>query len=160
VRHDLELGATIGRDDIEIVTRNAKTIPADALRTTHDAVGRIVVVPMLRDAIVTARGLANADRTGLDGVVGPGARAVHVVLTDGFRPPPHAVVDVLAAFDPATVQVAGADASAVAVARAARVIALDERGRSDGSDGTGVTLLVTEAEARAVAFAATNSELS
>jgi Flp pilus assembly protein CpaB len=157
--HDLPLGAVIAAGDVERVTRYTRVVPDDALREVDDATGRIVVVPMLRDGVVTTRALAAANRTGLDAVVPDGRRAVHVALDDGFRPPPGAVVDVLAAFDPSAVVVDGSESTAVTVAHAARVVALDDV-RSGDAGASGVTLLVTEDEARAVAFAATNAELS
>ena len=66
----------------------------------------------------------------------------------------------LAAFDPNAVTIDNGGATAATVARAAQVVALDDNVESGGQQGTGVTLLVTEDEARAVAFAATNAELS
>jgi Flp pilus assembly protein CpaB len=72
-----------------------------------------------------------------------------------MRPPAGAVVDVLAALDPSV----SASNRAVSVARAARVLAVDE---SDGAraDGAGVTVLVTDAEASGLAFAAANGVLT
>jgi Flp pilus assembly protein CpaB len=160
--HDLEIGEAITAHDVHAETRYASEIPRDALSDPRRAVGRIVVVPLLRDAIVFAHHVAPADRTGLDGVIPVGDRAVHVGPKDGFRPPLGAIVDVLAAFDPTVVQVQGAGTAAVVVASAARVLAVD-----DGTDGgirdsanAGVTLLVTDTEARAIAFAAASADLT
>jgi len=108
---------------------------------------------------VFAQHLAAAHRSGLDGIVPVGARAVHVTPTDGFRPDRGAIVDVLAAFDPTAVVVDGARASAVIVASGARVVAVDARDSTDDADA-GVTLLVTEPEARVLAFAAANGDLT
>ena len=72
-----------------------------------------------------------------------------------FTPPTH----VLAAFDPG----AGADGSpgrANTVARGARVLAVDDPGASGPENGPGVTLLVTEDEASAVAYAAGSGSVS
>jgi Flp pilus assembly protein CpaB len=157
---DLALGATIEPGDVRAVSRYAGTVPTGIPRHPRDVVGRVVVVPVVREAFVPARALAPATRTGLDAVVPIGHRAVHVMIKDGFRPPRGAIVDVLAAFDPNAVAVENGAANAVAVARAAQVLASDGSGESGGQQGTGVTLLVTEDEARAVAFAATNAELS
>src|SRR5262249_21385916 len=127
-------------------------IPRDALTESRSAVGRVVAVPVLAHAVVFARHLAPNDRTGLDGVVPDGDRAVHVTPADGFSPPRGATVDVLAAFDPTAVIVDNARGSAVVVASGARVLAVD--GTDHETDNTGVTLLVTESEARVLAFAA------
>jgi Flp pilus assembly protein CpaB len=78
---------------------------------------------------------------------------------DGFRPPPGAVVDLLAAFDP-TLSPAGARNTAIVVARGARVLGIDDGAGSGTEGGSGVTLLVTEGEAGGVAYAAGNGELS
>jgi len=160
VVRDLALGATIAAGDVRAVSRYAGTVPAGAARRTGDVVGRVVVIPVLRDEFLSSRALAPAARSGLDAVVPPGRRAVHVMIKDGFRPPRGAIVDVLAAFDPNAVTIDNGGATAATVARAAQVVALDDNVESGGQQGTGVTLLVTEDEARAVAFAATNAELS
>jgi Flp pilus assembly protein CpaB len=118
-----------------------------------------VRVPVLRDTILFSQHLAPVDRSGIDGVVPVGSRAVHVTPADGFRPPLDAIVDVLAAFDPTAVIVDGARTSAVIVASGARVIAVDEHESIDDANA-GVTLLVTEPEGRVVAFAAANGNLT
>lgn len=159
-RRDLALGTVVTTRDLRVVTMRTHDAPASALHSTDSATGRVVVVPLLAGGALLARALAPADRTGLDAVVPAGDRAVHVSIADGFRPPTGSVVDVLAAFDPSAVTVDGADGTAVTVARAARVLSVDDDARSDGTTGVGVTLLVTEEEARTVAFAATNADLS
>jgi Flp pilus assembly protein CpaB len=88
-----------------------------------------------------------------------GERAVHVLVKDGFEPPIGTVVDVLATFDPSIAVAAASAGEATVVARGARVLALaatprDDSSASEDSAGSGVTLLVTEPEARAVAYAA------
>lgn len=161
---DLQLGQTVAARDLRTEPRYANEIPSEALTDTRGAIGRVVTVPVVRDAIVFASQLAPADRTGLDAVVPAGQRAVHVVPKDGFRPPRGAVVDVLAAFDPSAVTIEGAGNAAVVVAVAARVIAVDDAasGSSGGSStvNAGVTVLVTADEARVIAFAAANADLT
>jgi Flp pilus assembly protein CpaB len=159
---DLETGETIAAHDVHTEQRYARDIPPDALTDPRRAVGHVVVIPLLRDAIVFTRQLAAADRTGLDAVIPAGDRAVHVTPKDAFRPPLGAIVDVLAAFDPSVVRVEGAGNAAVVVATGARVIAVDGRTTGASSDDaeTGVTLLVTEDEAREIAFAASTADLT
>ncbi len=144
------------------MTRPASTVPTDALRTADAASGRVLVVAMLRDDVMRAADLAPGARTGLDGVVPVGRRAVHLVLKDGFRPPVGAVVDVMAAADPSAATGTGAASlpDAAIVARGALVLAVDDAASSSSGSGSAVTVLVTEAEAPAVAFAASNSQLS
>jgi Flp pilus assembly protein CpaB len=156
---DLATGETITARDVTTEARYEKEIPPEALTDADAAIGRVVRVPVLRQAFVFSAHLAPADRSGLDGVVAVGQRAVHVTPADGFRPPRGTIVDVLAAFDPTAVVVDGARTSAVVVAIGARVIAVDERDAIDDTNA-GVTLLVTESEARVLAFAAANGDLT
>jgi Flp pilus assembly protein CpaB len=156
---DLATGQTITPRDVTSETRYAKEIPHEALSDPGTAVGRVVRVPVLRHAMVFGAHLAPANRSGVDGVVPDGSRAVHLTPADGFCPARGAIVDVLAAFDPTAVVVDGARASAVIVASGARVLEVDDRDATDDTDA-GVTLLVTEPEARVLAFAAANGDLS
>jgi Flp pilus assembly protein CpaB len=162
--HDLELGEIVGTRDVRTESRYASQIPHDAITDVRTVRGKVVVVPVLRDSIVFTRHLTAANRSGLDGVVPVGDRAVHVSPKDGFRPAPGAVVDVLAAFDPTAVTVVGGGDAAVVVASGARVLGLDSTTSSSDSADTpasaGVTVLVTDTEARAIAFAAANADLT
>jgi len=157
--HDLDIGQTVIARDLVTEVRYAKEIPPEAITSTGNAIGRVVAVPVLAHAVVFAHHLASADRSGIDGIVPAGERAVHVTPADGFRPPRGAIVDVLAAFDPTAVVVDGARDSAVIVATGALVIAVDDRATTDDTNA-GVTLLVTESEARVLAFAAANGDLT
>jgi Flp pilus assembly protein CpaB len=159
--HDLALGATVHPDDVRVVRRPATTVAADAVRDPAAVGGRIVAVALLRDDVVGARHLVS----GASDVVPGGRRAVHVTVKDGFRPPVGAVVDVLAAYDPAIAAGGGSAGRATVVARGARVLALaaptpgtgdalTDGSNADGMSGSGVTVLVTEDEARTVAYAA------
>jgi Flp pilus assembly protein CpaB len=152
---DVPLGTTLGANDLRVASRYASTIPPHAIVRQDDAVRRVVAVPLLAGAVVLDANLTAANRRGLEGLVPPGSRAVRIRTDDGMRPPAGAVVDVLAALDPAE---SGADRADV-VARAARVLAVDE---SDDAraDGVGVTVLVTDAEVGGLAFAAANGVLT
>ncbi len=161
---DLALGATVRPGDLRVVHRPANTVGADALRDPAAAAGRIVAVALLRDDVVGARHLV-ADASD---AVPDGRRAVHVVVKDGFQPPVGAVVDVLAAYDPAIAAGAGTPGRATVVARGARVLALASppadlpaaTGENADPAGPGVTVLVSEDEARAVAYAAAIGEVT
>jgi Flp pilus assembly protein CpaB len=152
---DIPLGATLGAKDVEETSRYASTIPENAVTTRRRAVGRVVAVPVLKGAALLAPNLAPAARTGADGLVPIGYRAVRVQPEDGLKPPLGAVVDVLASLDPTVVEHTGADL----VARGARVLAVDTATEAS-SEGVGVTVLVTEDEARELAFAAANGVLT
>jgi Flp pilus assembly protein CpaB len=95
-------------------------------------------------------------------VVAPGERAVRVVGTDGLRPDPGSVVDVLATL--ADRDVAGSVEPTVVVAHAARVVSVDARpSRDEGDAGAnqrvGVVVLVTAAEASRIADAVARGAL-
>jgi Flp pilus assembly protein CpaB len=159
--HDLALGQTIAAGDVRREPRYRSQTPHEALRRSSSAVGRVVIVPVLRDGMLFTGHVASARRSGLDAVIPRGERAVHLTPKDGFRPARGSVVDVLAAFDPSVVEVDGPADAAVIVASGARVIAVDDSssGSADTSEA-GVTLLVTEAEARAIAFASATADLT
>src|SRR5262249_46627892 len=97
---DLALGHTIDPSDLPRDSRYRREIPRQALSRPSSAIGRVVIVPVLRDGTLFAGNVAPAHRSALDAVIPVGARAVHVAPKDGFRPPPGSVVDVLAAYDP------------------------------------------------------------
>ncbi|MET1001947.1 MAG: Flp pilus assembly protein CpaB [Acidimicrobiia bacterium] len=151
---DLPLGAKVAASDLDTVTRSESEIPPDAVGAGGDAIGRVVAVPVLEGSVLFAGHLAPADRDGLDGLVAAGSRAVRIQPADGLQPPIGAVVDVLVALDPAY----GGGGRATIAARAARVLAVDAADANDptASGTAGVTLLVTEEEARELAFATAN----
>ncbi|MDQ1521488.1 MAG: Flp pilus assembly protein RcpC/CpaB [Actinomycetota bacterium] len=156
---DLPLGATVRRADVDVIQMYASTISRGALHDRGEAVGKVVAVPVLRGATLVRGHLAGARRSGLDGLVAEGHRAIRVVTDDGLRPRPGDVVDVLVSFDPTVVVQSGGGKGAVTVANAARVLAFDGGGEIGATKGPGVTLLVTEQEAHAVAFAVANGAL-
>jgi Flp pilus assembly protein CpaB len=162
-QRDLSLGTRVDMSDVRVVVRPSSTVPSDAVRASQPIAGRVLLVSLFRDDVVRAVDLASDGRTGLDGVVPVGRRAVHLIVKDGFRPPVGAVVDVFAAADPTAAGPStetGTGAVAIAVARGARVLAVDDPASAGSGSGSAVTVLVTEAEAPAVAFAASNSQVS
>jgi Flp pilus assembly protein CpaB len=143
--------------DVRVVVRPASTVPSDALRDPATVTGRVLAMALLRDDTLRGRDLAPADRSGLDGLVPAGRRAIHVFLKDGFRPPVGAVVDALAAFDSAA---GPARSTAVVVASGARILAIDDPADSATSGGSAVTLLVTEREVADVAYAGSTGTIT
>jgi Flp pilus assembly protein CpaB len=152
---DLPLGATLGANDVEATSRHASVIPSNAATDLDAVVGRVVAVPVLEGSVLLDDHLAAPDRDGLDGLVAVGYRAVRIRPEDGLQPPAGAVVDVFSAMDPSI----AVRSEATVVARAARVLAVDTS-EDAAAGGTGVTLLVTEDEARELAFAAANGVLT
>ena len=153
---DLVLGTTLQPSDVRVVVRPASTVPSDAIRDPGSVTGRVLAMALLRDDTMRGRDLAPEDRSGLDGLVPAGRRAIHVFLKDGFRPPVGAVVDVLAAFDAAS---GPGRSTAVVVASGARVLAIDDSPDSANGGGSAVTLLVTEREVADVAYAGSSGTI-
>jgi Flp pilus assembly protein CpaB len=162
-RADLALGARVRGSDLRVVTLPAAAVPPSALAQREDAVGRIVAVPVLAGAAVADRALAPRRRDGLGGIVAAGRRAVRVTATDGLRPDPGSIVDILATLD--SRDVGGTVEPTVVVARAARVLAVDpSSARHDGTAGgtndrVGVVVLVTAVEATHIADATARGAL-
>jgi pilus assembly protein CpaB len=160
-RTDLELGARIRGGDLRVVALPAAAVAPGALTKRADAIGRTVAVPVLAGSAVADRALAPRRRDGLSGIVAPGRRAVRVTTTDGLRPDPGSVVDILATLDSRAV--GAAVEPTVVVARAARVLAVDAAAPRDAATGpdarVGVVVLVTEVEASHIADATARGAL-
>ncbi|MCU1459702.1 MAG: hypothetical protein JWL73_3794 [Actinomycetia bacterium] len=156
-RRDLALGAVVRPVDVTTRTAFAHARPADSLPLPGTAIGRTVVVPVLRGQPVTARNLAPRRRTGLDGAIPPGTRAIHLLADNGLHPRAGATVDVIVAFDPTRV---AAGTRSVDVVAAGTLVLATDRGAppTEGRLG-GVTLLVTVDQASRLADAAANGTL-
>ena len=159
--HELALGSTITSGDITTRRVHASQLPDGVLTDTGLALGRVVRVPLVRDAYITVRNLAASRRTGLDGIIPDGSRAMRVLVEDGLRPAPGSAVDVYATIDTDTLG-AGKSASQPAVVVAAGVLVLatdDTGGAGSVSRSLGVTLLVSEDQAADLAFASAHGTL-
>ena len=155
--HDLAVGTVL--DEADLGTRKAyrSQLPAAVLTDRGAVAGRVVSVPVVRGAYLGAGNVAPRRRTGIDGVVPRGMRAIRVVVTDAIEPRPGAAVDVLATHDPAAAEARGGDTTEV-VADGVTVLRTDHRGGSGAgrAGATGVLLLVDPEQARALADAQTN----
>jgi len=151
--HALPFGRRVQAHDVAVRRVHRSQTPTGILGATRDVVGRVVVVPVLRGGFVAAANLTPRDRSGLDGVVPAGMRALRVVVTDSLRPERGAVVDVLATADPRSVE--GDGATARVAAAGVQVLGTDERGATGGgrSGAFGVTLLVDPDQAADLAAA-------
>ena len=156
---DLPTGATVADGDVRVRQVHRSQLPADAVEP-DDAAGRVVAVPVLRDGYVSVRNLVPRDRDGLDGVVPSGMRIVRIVAgAPAAARRAGAAVDVLATFDAGVTidaESSGPDDPTVVVAQGALVITIDDAATGDLTDAegaNGMTLLVTEEEARALAYA-------
>jgi Flp pilus assembly protein CpaB len=156
-RRDLAIGTVLG--DADLATRRAyrSQLPDAVVTDRTRIVGRVVAVPAVRGAYIGEGNVAPRRRTGLDGVVPRGMRAMRVVVTDSLEPRRGAAVDVLATYDPATVTEHGGDTTEV-IAEGVTVLGTDRRGGSGAgrAGATGVTLLVDADQAGALADAQAN----
>jgi Flp pilus assembly protein CpaB len=154
-RHDLATGTTLDLADVKVRRIHASQLPPEVLGDRDRVVGRVVTVPVLRDGFVAVRNLAPRPRTGLDGAIPPGMRAIRVVVTDSLRPRAGASVDVIASFGGGGLSDTGSSTeSATVIAHGVLVLSTDGARTAEGAAALGVTLLVTPHEARDLAFAA------
>jgi Flp pilus assembly protein CpaB len=156
---DLPVGTTIGDDDVRVRTVHRSQLPPGAMAPA-EAHGRVVAVPVVQGAFVVDGNVAPRRRTGLDGAIPTGMRALRIVVRDALRPPIGSSVDVLATFDSRSSEAGGA-APTVVAARGVLVLGTDDAPASletatsaRSGAGLGVTLLVTEDDAPRLAFAA------
>lgn len=170
-RRDLPVGTTIDRRDVTTRTIYSSQLPPGVLDDARAAVGRVVTAPMLRDSFVGRRNVAPRHRSGLDGAIPEGMRALRIVVTDAVRPRVGAAVDVIASFessvqsDPfaSSSEDDASDASseltlgsATVLADGVLVLGTDAASSSDGAPARGVTLLVSPRQARDLVFAMTH----
>jgi Flp pilus assembly protein CpaB len=155
---DLPVGTTISDGDIRVRSVHESQLPSDAM-SPASAQGRVIAVPVVRGAFVTDGNLARRRRTGLDGAIPPGMRALRLVARDALRPPVGSSVDVLVTFDPGSSE--SGTAPTVVAARGVLVLGTDdapaafEPGTTERSGGgLGVTLLVADEDAPRLAYAA------
>ena len=155
---DLPTGSTIDRGDIRSRTVHRSQLPSRAL-SPGAASGRVVAVPVVRGAFVVNGNVARRGRTGLDGAIPPGMRALRIVARDALQPPVGSSVDVLVTFESS--EAGAGDAPTVVAGRGVLVLGTDDapaavetRAGDRNAAGIGVTLLVTEEDAPRLAFAA------
>jgi len=155
---DLPVGHRITADDLTTRRVRGEAPVRDGLHRPGDATGRVVVVTVLRGTPVTARHLAPHTRDGRDGVVPAGRRAMRVIVEASTRAEPGDLVDLYATFDP---QVVGEESEpTLTVARAVPVIEVDTA-ETDGRAGAlGLTVLVSPAEAKRLAFSSATGTLA
>jgi Flp pilus assembly protein CpaB len=148
---DLPVGRVIGARDVTTHAVRRSQLPSGVVTHRDAVVGRVVAVPVLDGEYVVRRAIAPKRRTGLDGIVPKGMRAMRVVVTDALSPRPGAAVDVLATYDRSD---SGTEGGTTVVAAGVTVLGRDRRGTGSGRSGTaGVTLLVDPDQAAALADA-------
>ena len=154
---DLPLGSRIGRGDLRSRTVHRSQLPSGAV-SPRAAERGVVAVPVVRGAFVVDGNLAPRSRTGLNGAIPPGMRALRIVARDALRPPVGSSVDVLVTFE--SNDAAAEGAPTVVAARGVLVLGTDDepaavetRVGGGNATGLGVTLLVADDDAPRLAFA-------
>ena len=155
---DLPLGTEVRAADVDERDVHRSELPDGVVEGARSITGRVITVPVVRGSFVTAAHLAPRRRTGLDGAVPPGMRAMRVIVTNPIRPRPGAAVDVLATFDIGTGGMGDTESSTVVVAAGVVVVGVDAEAARAGAHGDtlGVTLLVDASDAERLAFAEAN----
>jgi Flp pilus assembly protein CpaB len=157
-RRALRVGTVVTDGDLRERPVHAAQLPPGVIARPDDALGRVVRVPVVAGGFVATDNLAPRTRSGLEGVVPAGSRAMRVVVVDSIRPRPGDAVDVLASFE--AVDEPGASGVAVVVAGGVLVVDVDDARTAEGAAGLGVTVLVSPREARELAFAATHGAVA
>jgi Flp pilus assembly protein CpaB len=158
----LSIGTIVGRDDVRVRHIHASQLPPGVLRAPEAVVDRVVTISVVRGGFVADANLAARRRTGLDGALPVGTRAVRVVVRDTLRPRTGAAVDALASFESIGADGLPSDdesAAATVVASAVNVLAVESVHSAEG-DALGVTLLVSPRQARELAFASTHGRIT
>jgi Flp pilus assembly protein CpaB len=158
---DLPIGSMIDRSAVKARSVHRSQLPSGAL-SPREAEGRVVAVPVVRGAFVVDGNVAARRRTGLDGAIPRGMRALRIVARDALHPPVGSSVDVLVTFESSDAATSSG-APTVTAARGVLVLGTDDAPAAvetgepapDGqSSAIGVTLLVAEDDAPRLAFAA------
>ncbi len=147
--HDLMLGATVASGDLRVRRVFRSQLPPGTVTSPGRLMGRTIAVPLLRGQYVSTRHLAHSHRSGIDGLVPTGMRAVRIDATGTLRPRAGAVVDLIATFDASSGR-----PTTITVASGVLVLASDAHTTGASTPTVGVTLLVTPDEAEDVAGAA------
>jgi len=107
---DLDIGAEIGRDDVRIIEWPATAVPADAIGSADEVIGRGLIVPVVQNEPILPAKLASKEAgAGLPPAIPQGLRAVSVRVNEvigvaGYvLPGTH--VDVVATVSPTNQQI-------------------------------------------------------
>ena len=159
--HPLVLGVVLDRGDVRTRRVHRSQLPHGVLADAALAVGRVVTVPVVRDGFVADGNLAPRSRTGFDGALPVGTRAIRITVDDAIRPPTGSAVDVLATLDIGIGSSESLDAAtSTAVASGVQVLRVDGATGADGRSALGITVLVSPRQSRDLAYAAAHGALT
>jgi len=163
---DLDVGATITRDDVKVVDWPANAVPANVLSDRNELVGRSLVLPMIQNEPFLPVKLASKDSGGgLPPVITPGLRAVSVKVNEVIGVAgyvlPGTRVDVVATVSP-TMQ--PQDTTSKVILTNVQVLAAGTKIERDTERNkpiavTVVTLLVDPGESEKLTLAATEGKI-
>jgi Flp pilus assembly protein CpaB len=154
---DVAVGVQLDATHVRTRVVHRSQLPSGALTSVSEARGRVVAVPVLRGNFVVERNLAPRARTGLDGVLPAGTRAIRIDVANAAVARAGASVDVIASYAGDT----GRPAQTFVVASGALVLSADRDGTSGtGRSGAGITVLVDVQEAFDLADAQANGVLT
>ena len=157
---DVDRGAVLTEDAMEVRTVPSRFAPPGAMRDLTRATGRIVTADIAAGEIITQLRLAGADAGPTASLVPPGMRAVQVPVAGAVGVKPGDLVDVIATFG-------GGGAHTEVAGEGLEVLAVDRGGggsfgaaTASTSGGVGLVLLVTPTDAETLAFASAFATLS
>jgi len=163
---NLDLGASLRKEDVRTIDWPAESIPAGAFEHVEDVVGRGLIQPVVQNEAILPAKLASKDAgAGLPPVIRPGYRALSVRVNDvvgvaGYvLPGTH--VDVVVTINPTSQQ---PDITSKVVLTNVEVLASGTKIERDTEQGkpiavSVVTLLVNPAEAEKLTLASTEGKI-
>ena len=163
---DLDVGATITRDDMKIVEWPTNAVPANAFGDPAELMGRGIVMPMIQNEPFLPMKLASKDvGAGLPPVITPGMRAVSVKVNEVIGVAgyvlPGTRVDVVATISPTQLP---QDSTSKVILTNVQVLAAGTKIERDTEKNkpiavTVVTLLVDPGDAERLTLAATEGKI-
>ena len=163
---NLDLGASLRREDVRTIDWPAESVPAGAFNRVEDVIGRGLIQPIVQNEAILPNKLASKDAgAGLPPVIKPGYRALSVRVNDVIGVAgyvlPGTRVDVVATVNPSTQQT---DMTSKIVLTNVEVLASGTKIERDTEQGkpiavSVVTLLVNPAEAERLTLASTEGKI-
>jgi pilus assembly protein CpaB len=163
---NLDLGASLRREDLRVIDWPAESVPAGAFEHVQDVVGRGIIQPIVQNEAILPNKLASKEAgAGLPPVIRPGYRALSVRVNDvvgvaGYvLPGTH--VDVVATVNPTNQQT---DVTSKVVLTNVEVLASGTKIERDAEQNkpiavSVVTLLVNPIDAERLTLASTEGKI-
>jgi pilus assembly protein CpaB len=163
---NLDLGASLRREDVRTIDWPAESVPAGAFNRVEDVIGRGLIQPVVQNEAILPNKLASKEGgAGLPPVIKPGYRALSGRVNDVIGVAgyvlPGTKVDVVATVNPTTQQT---DVTSKIVLTNVEVLASGTKIERDTEQGkpiavSVVTLLVNPAEAEKLTLASTEGKI-